>query len=256
MSTTALKMQHTSLQFSDSPKQQEFDIRLVFTDAIEFPIKTGTEAGPDKPGHNANRDLLVEYAEKHNHVLHFARDNWVAVDRDIIKKGSVERGEVFVVDGDKTKGPGHDSVMATVAFDHVDEGVGRIHQGAVHYPTKGRTPHDPNWKWNRLYAQRIEEWMREEGRGRDLAFLNGDFNMVDNRESQDWAFGGPFTSMADELKAWETSGHGPIDGFCSYDKDGRVEARRFNVLNDQEEFRFSDHYVCRGVWTVKHLKPA
>jgi len=45
MSATLLKMQHNSLQFSDSPKQQRFDINKLFVRGGNFPIKTGTEAG-------------------------------------------------------------------------------------------------------------------------------------------------------------------------------------------------------------------
>jgi hypothetical protein len=252
MSQTRLRMQHHSLQFSDTPRQQEHDIKLLFKEGLMFPIKTGTEAGLDRTGGNMNRPLLEEYAEKFDHVIHFARDNWIAVDRAIIQPGSLERGQVFVLDKDETKGRGHDSVMATLAFDHVIEEVGRINQGAVHYPTQGREKGDPNWDENREYAEAISKWMDDMARGRGLAFVNGDFNMPDPKT--DWAFNGLFTSMADELRAWEGTGHGPIDGFASYDRDGRVMALKFEVLDDRESFRFSDHYVCRGTWSIKHLQ--
>lgn len=252
MGSTKLRMQNSSLQFSDTHKQQKHDVRLLFSEGQQYPIKTGSEAGLDRTGGSMNRHYLMQFADEYNHVLHFARDNWVAVDRAIVVPGSVEKGSVFVVDGDKTKGRGHDSVMATLGFTHINPLVGRIHQGAVHYPTQGRTPRDPNWEWNELYAERIGGWMQDEARDKDLAFVNGDFNMPDRKS--DWAFGEHFTSMADELKAWEGTGHGDIDGFCSYDKDGRVTATRFAVLNDQEQFMFTDHYVCQGVWDIRHLK--
>jgi hypothetical protein len=249
MKTLKLRMQHCSLQFKDTPKQQEHDIKFLFEKGVAFPIKSGTEAGLDRTGANANRDLLMKYANKWNHIIHFARDNWIAVDRDIIQTGTVERGEVFVVSSEKTKGRGHDSVMATFAFDHKYAPVGRVNVGAVHYPTQGREPRDPNWKWNKLYSEEIAKWMEEVAKGKALAFVNGDFNM--NDKTSDWAFGNGFTSMADELKSWEGSGHGPIDGFCSYDRDGRVSAFKFDVLDDREAFLFTDHYVCRGVWKIK-----
>lgn len=247
--TIPLRMQHTSLQYKDTPKQQEHDIKLLFSKGQMYPIKTGTEAGPMN---SQNRPLLIEYAEEYGHYIHFAKDNWIAVDRDIVKKGSFERDHVFIIDNDKTWGRGYDSDMATVAFDHVDERLGRINLGAVHFPTRGRTKGEPNYEVNVLYSTRIAQWMREVGAGKALAFVNGDFNIPDR--TMDWAFGRAFTSMADELRAWQHTGHGPIDGFCSYDKDGRVSARRFNVLDDSESFRFSDHFVCRGVWAIEPMK--
>ena len=97
--STKLRTQHSSLQFSDSHKQQKADIRDLFAKGQQYPIKTGTEAGLDRTGGNMNRHYLLQYADEFNHVLHFARDNWVAVDRAIIVPGSVDRGSEFVVDG-------------------------------------------------------------------------------------------------------------------------------------------------------------
>ncbi len=249
MSSTLLRMQHTSLQVQDSPEKKFKDIRDLFVEGVSFPIKTGTEGG-EFPA----KDHLRMFAGLHNHVIHFARGNWIAVDRKILKKGSVQKGSLFIQDNDDFgAGGGHDRVLCTLEFDHINPGVGHIVLGAIHYGTKGRTPKDPNWESNKLAAKRIARWMRKEGAGRDLVFLNGDFNMNDADPKQDWAFGGPFTSMADELNRHENTGHGPIDGFCSYDLDRRVKAKHFNVLNDKEMFQYSDHYVCRGVWEVLHL---
>jgi hypothetical protein len=256
MSITKLRMQHSSLEFRDTAKQQRADIKDLFASGQKYPIKTGTEAGPDA-GPNQNQRLLMEFAEDYDHIIHFARDNWIAVDRAIIKPRSVERGSVFVASTKDVHGNGHDSVMATLSFSHINPLVGRINQGAVHYPTMTRRSGEPNWKWSRLYAEKIDAWLKDVANDpENLGFVNGDFNMADNDSKQDWAHGGNFTSMADELKSWENTGHGPIDGFCSYDRDRRVSAHNFDVLNDKEFFQFGDHYVCRGVWEIKHLKEA
>lgn len=247
-------MQASSLQFSDNPGQQKRDISDLFLHGEAYPIKTGTEAGLDAAGRNKNREYLEEFAGKYNHIFHVVRSNWIAIDRDIIKRGSVDKGQVFVVSNDELDGHMQDRVMCTVEFDHVDDRVGRIAQGAAHYPTRGARPGDPNHQANVTYAKKIEEWLRDAAKGSAIGFVNGDFNMNDKK--LDWSFGRDFTSMADELKAWQNTGHGPIDGFCSYDRDGRVKAKRFNVMNDSEFFQFSDHYVCRGVWDVRHLKTA
>ena len=247
MATSNLRVQESSLQFSDSPKQQKHDVLQLFKSGIAYPIKSGTEAGKD----NANHDALVKCADEFNHALHFVGSNWIAVDRAIIKPGTLKKGKVFVADTSKVAGPGHDSQMATVSFTHTLEGVGEINYGSVHYPTKGQKPGDPNYHINKLYAQKIEEWMKNSAQGNDLAFIAGDFNMHDR--DKDWSFGRDFLSMADELKAWQSTGHGSIDGFASYNKDTRVKAKKFTVLDDTELKMYSDHFVCRGVWTINHL---
>lgn len=249
MTTLALKMQHTSLQFSDSRDQQERDVEKLFSKGKLFPIKTGTEASNT----NALHDLIQDAAKEYGHVVQFARGNFVAVDKRIIKPKSVRKGQIFVVSNDKLVGKMHDRVAATLAFTHVDARFGRINQAAIHYATRGARPGDPNYKANVLYAQKIEEWMRRVGRGSALAFANGDFNM--NDEKLNWALGkANFTSMADELDDHQNTGHGPIDGFCSYDRDGRVKAKKFEVYTDREMLLHSDHFLCRGTWSVRALK--
>ena len=250
MTTSVLKMQHTSLQYSDSRDQQFEDVEKLFAKGKAFPIKTGTESGPEATNHNL--DALQKFAKEYNHVLHAAYGNWIAVDRKIIKSGTVKKGKVFVASNDEIVGRMHDRVFPTLEFDHEDPRLGHIAQAAAHYPTKGARPSDPNYDINKKYAARLQNWMQRASRGTRLAFVNGDFNM--NDILLDWAFDGHFTSMADELNAHANTGHGPIDGFCSYDKDGRVKAKTFNVLDDSELHMHTDHFVCRGTWTVRHLK--
>lgn len=251
MSSSMLRMQHTSLQFKDSRRQQEHDIHTLFDAGGNFPIKTGTEAGRGKVA-NANREFLTKFAKEYNHAINFAADTWVAVDRSITKPRSVDHEDIFLADNKDMVGNGFDRIMATIAFDHVDDRIGRINVGSVHYPTRGARPGDPNHKLNIQCARRIHMWMKDVGLGPGLAFVNGDFNMPDR--TTDWAIGGHFSSLADDLKHWQNTGHGPIDGFASFDRDGRVKAHRFNVLDDRELQMFSDHYICRGVWEIRHRK--
>lgn len=252
MSALALRMQHNSLQFSDTPRQQRFDIQKIFTRGGDFPIKTGTEAGRGEV-ENHNRELLEEFGRKFNHIVKFGRESWVAVDRKIVKRNSLETGELHLADNDEMAGPGHDRSLPWLSFEHVTPGVGRLAVGTVHYPTKGAEPGDPNHELNMKIAEKIGGWFEEHGKGSDLAFLNGDFNM--NDKLLDWAGReGNFTSIADELEAWQNTGHGPIDGFCSYDHDERVAPHRFVVLDDKEFKLFSDHYTCRCTWRVRLLK--
>lgn len=250
---TLLRMQHSSLQFNDTPRQQEQDIRDLFEKGQQFPIKTGTEAGPDAPSHNLNRTFLINYAKKHHHALHFARDNWIAVDRTIIKRGSLVRGSLFIADNDETVGPGHDMVLCTVEFDYFDPRVGHLAIGAIHGATKGDDPGEPNLHINRRMSRMCSRWMAKAGAGKDLAFLNGDFNINDIRHDMDLGVGN-FTSMGDELRRHPNTGHGPIDALCSYDGDRRVSAHSLNVLDDRKFFQYSDHFVVRGAWAIRHLR--
>jgi hypothetical protein len=249
VTTSVLKTQHTSLQFNDDRDQQFADVEKIFKKGKLFPIKTGTESGPE-PGNN-NIDALRKFAAEYNHVLHMAYGNWIAVDRKIIKAGTLKRGQVFVAKNDIIVGRMHDRVFPTVTFQHEDPRMGRIAQATAHYPTKGARRGTPNFDINQMYARRLQAWMRNASRGTGLSFINGDFNMPDAQTN--WAFGGNFTSMADELGTYQNTGHGAIDGFCSYDHDGRVKAKSMKVLDDTEQFMHTDHFVCQGTWTVRHL---
>lgn len=253
--TLTLKFQHSSLQFSDTPAQQDQDIQDLFTKGGAFPIKTGTEAGPDAHGHNMNRAHLQAQAKAHKHALGFFRDNWIAVDRSIIQRGTLEFGSVFVADNDETVGHGHDSGFCTARFTHADPRIGEVAVAACHYPTKGRTPQDPNYDVNERYANLLGQWAKREGRGPALVFVAGDFNMPWGKP-QDVFFDNPLTSAPDELRKIENTGHGPIDGVASYDRDGRVSAKWVNVLTDREFFQHSDHFVVRTAFSVRALKVA
>lgn len=243
-----LRTQHTSLQFSDTPKQQAHDVEKLFAKGERFPIKTGTEAGPSTT-QDHNRRLLRKFAKEFDHEIHFGAGNWVAVDRGIIVPGTFTRNLIFVAKSHELVGKMRDRVMPVVSFEHKVKGVGRIHQGAAHYAKNGAKPGDPNYLINKRYALSIYKWMLEVAGGSDKAFVNGDFNM--NDRSLDWFHGLGITSMADELKKWQNTGHGPIDGMASFDKDGRVKAHAFNVLDDKKFFLYSDHFACRGTWRIR-----
>lgn len=246
---TALRHQHSSLQFSDDPAQQRSDMAKLFEKGQQFPIKSGTESGPD----NANFDLIEEFAKEWDHLLMRYRANWIAVDRKIVKKGSPRRGHIFVADNSELKGHMPDRGFPWIQFTHAKPGVGRIAVFGGHYATHGRLPGQPNTAVNKLYAEAIAEWMRDKGAGHNIAIGAADWNMLDNVKKQDWAFGGPFTSMADELKTYYNTGHGPIDGFVSFDEDNRVKAKKLVVLDDDKLHLFTDHFVARGTWSVRHI---
>lgn len=248
MTTSLLRVQHSSLQFSDNPSQQRSDVEKIFKLGTRFPIKTVTEASDStKLG-----DIVAEVAADYGHVAHFYRGNAVLVDRDIIKRGTVQKDGVLVVKNDHLVGKMHDRAFPTIKFDHINEGIGEINYGAFHFATKGAKPGDPNFWANEIYAKKIAQWMKDAGRGSALSMGAGDFNM--NDRLLDLALGQNYTTSADELEDWQNTGHGPIDAFISYDRDGRVKAKAFNVLDDKEFPLHTDHYMLRGIWEIRNLK--
>lgn len=248
---TALRHQHTSMQFSDSFAEKKEDVKKLFAVGKQFPIKTGTESGD--PG---LFELIEEHAKKNNHLLARSEGNWVAVDREIIKRGSQRRGSVFVTSAKNLSGRQRDRRFPWIQFTHAKPGVGRIAVAGFHYSTHGKLPNDPNWAANKHYAEQIAEWMRKMARGRNIALGAGDFNMIDNIKAQDWAFGLGFTSMADELGKHPNTTHDgvPIDGLVSWDMDKRVKAKKLVVLNDKRLPMNFDHFVVRGTWSIRHTK--
>lgn len=178
-----LKHQHTSLQFSDPPRQQEHDVRKLFAKGEKFPIKTGTESGRD----NALFDLVDHYAKKHNHIVHHGQGNWVAIDREIIKpKSRPKKDRIHVVRNDVLFGQQADREFPTIQFIHADPRMGVFGVAGFHYSTHGKLPHDPNYDTNMMYAGKIAKWMEEAARGTNIAIGAGDFNMVDKMPRQDW----------------------------------------------------------------------
>lgn len=275
-----IRVAHISLQFSDSDKQHTQDIEKIFDRAQDrrYAWIMGTEAGPGAD--NSGKELL-RVGKKTGYKMvvpsqkagpgHYA-DTWIGVREDLVTGGwkpGFERvipssGELYEAQGLSRdlqprwgpKGP------VTVKFDSTSE-LGEINLAAAHYLTQARDPkhavvHGVNhWEWNEKLADVIGEWAIKNGKGRALAFYSGDQNMMDNKNDQpqgDTFMGGPLTSMADELKAWQNTGHGPIDVIASYDADGRVEAKNFVVLDDREFHLHTDHFLCEGIYSVKPLK--
>ena len=266
-----IRLAHASLQFSDSDKQHTKDIEKIFRRAVDLKYAwiTGTESGPGagntgdeliRVGREAGYRMWVPEAQGKGIARH--TDCWIGVRKDLIV-GDWERGYDQVIPGSgqledemdldgKRWGP---KGLVRVGFDSLPE-IGRVNVGAAHYLTDARFPTSKYWDLNKKLAERISEWAREVGKGKNLAFYGGDQNMADQRNNQpqgDTFFGGPLTSISDELKKWKNTGHGPIDLIASYDADGRVKGVRWNVLNDKKFFLHTDHFLCEAVYTVDPL---
>lgn len=255
--TYKLRAAHASLQFSDSPKQQAADCEIIFKRCRERGITwiTGTEAGEDTLWR-----LVQEAAAKYGYRLNRMRGNWVGVDKEVIKKGTWDEGDVHLgIDNDDVVGKGHDPAFPWVSFEHKVEGVGRIAVCGIHYPTKGRLTKDPNFWVNRKYAEALGVWAKEHGAGSNLAFIGGDFNMPvlpDRAKKPDIFFNQPFTSASEELGIFLNTGHGPIDHIASYDPDGRVSASDWRVYDDRKLALNTDHFYVEADFDARLMKAA
>lgn len=270
-----VKTMHASLQFSDSPAQQEEDIKDLFARAQKRGVWwiTGTEAGP---GSGPTNKLLLSAGRAAGYKVWvpssqpkgkpgWATDAWVAVDASRVKKGSWRRGYEMAIpgSGELYRRAGVNATtprwgpkgVVHVAF--TNEDIGRVNVAAAHYLTKGRSPKGQpikgvdHYEWNKALAAEIGEWARKVGKGKALAFYGGDQNIVDRTD--DTFFGQPLTSAWDELNKWQNTGHGNIDVIASFDRDGRVEAKDIRALNDKKFFQHSDHFVVEAEFRVGRI---
>lgn len=240
---------HVSMQFSDSAQQKRSDAERIFERQERRGAwwVTGTEAGEDEL-----RAALAGAAKRHGYRFHVARSNWVAVALDRIERRSWRAGvEVFV---ESFEGRGQHSDRGVTWASFREEHVGRLTIGSGHYLTKGRpgAPFSPNVDENRTIARGLGEWAERHGAGKGLVFYAGDQNIVDR--THDTFFGEPLTSSWDELGKWENTGHGNIDVLASFDRDGRVKARRVAALDDSEFALATDHFLVEGVFDVKAVR--
>lgn len=258
--STLLKIQVTPLQFSDRGQRAVRDITTLFEAGKNFPVKIFTEVGPET---DLWRELKKAVGkDAYDHRLSIYKSNAVAIDRRIIKPRSWVPGAITVMDNDKTVGRGHDPSIVWANFEHVDAGVGEVTVFGTHYATNGKFPNDPNYDANREMAEAHYALVKKFGKGNAIAVGGGDFNMPDHKT--DWFWNLPLTSLQDELAAraevegkhyeYQNTGHGDIDGIWTYDADGRVTAKWFNVLDDRELRMESDHWVSRGAVEIRHLE--
>lgn len=271
--SVTVKAMHASLQFSDTPKQQDEDIRDLFerARAREVWFVTGTEAGP---GAGPTGELLLRYGKAADFKVWVpsegrgagsTTDCWVAVNADRIKKGTWKTGYEPAIPGSKAlyKQAGlSDGVprwgpkgVIWASFENTD--IGRVSVAAAHYLTKGASPKGQpirgvnHYEWNKKLAKAIGDWAREHGKGKSLAFYGGDQNVQDR--ANDTFFGQPLMSTWDELKKWDSTGHGTIDVIASYNADTRVKAQATRALDDKKFFQHSDHFVIEAEFKVTRL---
>jgi hypothetical protein len=239
---------HCSMQFSDNTKQKQQDANRIFTraDARGVSWITGTEAGQSEL-----RQALSEQAKAHGYKFYVQRDVWVAVDKALITKGSWDAGFIQTLEHNTGSQNFTDRGICWVQFDNAQ--LGTVSVGTSHYMTHGRKPSDEYYAANTKLTRAIGEWGKVHGAGRKICFYGADANIVDRTD--DVFRGQPFTTLADELKDWQNTGHGSIDIIASYDADKRVKGKYFRVLDDKEFPLNTDHFACEGGFEVTPAKP-
>lgn len=265
---------HVSMQFGDTREQHTHDVERIFEQAVDrrYAWITGTEVGP--ASNNLGKELIRVGKEagyrlwvpsEQSEGAGKGADGYVAVREDLIE-GNYQRhfqpvipsaGHLYREKGIDPDRPGLPNWSAkglvTVSFDSVPK-LGDIAVGVTHHLTGGRFPDDntqagiDHYELNEGLDHEITKWMREQGAGPALAFFNCDRNVSDKNKDQEISGA---TTLADELQAYQSTGHGAIDWMLSYNKDGRVSARSFYVFDDREFFLHGDHYFCEGVYNVE-----
>lgn len=256
---------HVSLEVFDNDKQHTEDVEKILERAVNrrYAWLTGTESG----GNTAKELVRVAKANGYRPHVPDGTDCWILVRNDLIS-GNFDANLQRVIPGAErlyreANLPNADNLrprwapkgLITVGFD-CDKLAGRINVGVTHHLTSGRVDGPDSvihgvdhYDWNQKLDRAVIDWAREVAAGRNLAFFNTDRNLSDRRSGEDEIKG--LTTLADELRDWQPSGHGDIDWMMSYDKDGRVTGASFTVLDDREFHLNTDHYFCEGVYNVE-----
>lgn len=237
-----LKTALAPLQFSDSAAQKAHDVDVLF--GRGYDVMWGTESGE-----NPLLTLVRRRGESWGYVIQLRYSNWVAVRREIIVPGSIQRGFEPWVKAADGAGKHSDRGLPWIGFEHVDLNGRRVTAGAGHMLTHGRTPSDPNWRLNGKFAGIIADWGNEHGAGGDIVLYAGDQN-TDDKE-RDTFRGKPFTSCWDETGKWPGTGHGTIDVIATYDRDRRVSVLAARSLNDRRVMLHTDHWLTEADIAVK-----
>jgi hypothetical protein len=242
-----LDVAHVSMQFSDSERQKQGDAKKIFERAVKRHLAwiTGTEAGQQEL-----RQALTEEATRSGYRFYVRADTWIAVQKALIVKGTYQTGFIKTLEANTGSQRFTDRGICWAQFG--TEAYGQVSVGVSHYMTHGRKPKDEYYAANSKLTRAIGEWGKEHGKGRKLAFYAADANI--NDRADDVFRGQPFTTLADELKAHQDTGHGAIDVIASYNADTRVKGKYWRVSDDKEFFLNTDHFLCEGGFEVRPLK--
>lgn len=245
--TTELRLQHSSLQYSDTAGEHLRDAERLFTHARRAGnvFVSGTESGPA----NSLHAQIPAAAHRHGYAIELAGGTWVAVDRRF--GAIVARGFLPVFPELAHRHP-----PAGIVWIRVRPRNRRIapavSYGSSHWLTR-RALRASGIRSNRRLARAVDRWAIRHGRGRSLVFYGADVNLDDR--SRDAFAGGPLTTCWDELRTWpgtRVTGR-TIDVLASLDWDARVSCRRARRLADRDLFLYSDHDTIEAGYRIELL---
>ena len=252
MATVRVRIQHSSMQFSDSVGQHQHDAKAVFDRAVNRGVwaLTGTEAGAARSNHDLH-DALIKEAKSHGFYLNAHKDGeWVALNKEYLEsfekgfEGPFIKGTTGLKAAQGAHGP---RGVAWASGRAVGHRLGRITVGSAHYLTNRSEAVSGS---NDRLVNGISNWARGAGKGQNVVFLGADTNTSD--KLRDVFNGKPLTSISDELKKWPATmpSGGKIDIVGSYDHDGRVKAKSYTVLDDKEFFLNTDHFLLEATYEI------
>lgn len=262
-----LHVAHASLEYKDSDRQHTQDIEKIFDRAVDkgYAWLTGTEAGP---GSGNIGEELIRVSRDFGYVPWVPQiqgdrdarrtDCWIAVRKDLIQ-GKLHGDFIPVIPGstelkrkvDARWGP---KGVVCVNFESTISVLGEVNIGAAHYIHDAHNPSEqPEWDLNKQLSDGIVEWAKDAGRGSAIVFFGADSNMHDDKNDRpegDPFFGGSMSTVWDELKHYENTGHGTIDVIATYNRDRRVTALQAKALSDREFHLHGDHFLIEAVLNV------
>lgn len=270
-----IRVAHVSLQFSDNDKQHTADVEKIFARAADrrYAWVMGTETGPGAG--NTGKELL-RVGKAHDYRMYVpseqskgngrATDCWIAVRKDLVVSGwktgfePVIPGSQELYKDQKPEpkfprwGP---KGIVTAEFKSIPA-LGDINLAVAHHLTKGQQDNKTSvihgvdhHEWNEKLDNAIGKWLADEAKGSALGFASMDRNASDRRNPANIP---GTTTLGDELKKWQNTGHGDIDWILSVNKDGRVHGANLTVLDDRAFSLNTDHFFVEGVFRVDPLK--
>ena len=241
---TVLHMVQASMETFDSPEQKKIDVARIFHRAKTRGAAwvCGTEAFSTK---GTLDNLLTDKSEELGfRFIHPAGDSWIAVNKKFYVPGTFEAHWEKVVEG----GDLHRD-LGVLAATVTNKDLGKLTVISQHLLKKSV---EGSAEKNKKVLAATAKFARAAAEGSDLVFYHGDQNM--NDRLVDTFMGYPFISIQDELKRWESTGHGPIDMIARWKGDTRPKPKYVRVLDDGEFFLHMDHYVVEAGYTVRHLR--
>lgn len=259
MAKVGVRIQHNSMQFSDSHQAHVHDARAIFDRARDKDvwIVTGTEASDSRTNHDL-RDALAREAKSHDYYGYFHKNgDWVAVSREHFRNPVKGYMGPFIpaTRGISSDQGAHAARGITLVGGRTE--VGQVTAGCAHFLTQASIARSGS---NVRLIRGIKAFGAKYGAGKSLVFFNADTNT--NDKAKDVFVGiAPFTSVADELAEYyatwgKDKHHGAvIDVISSYDTDGRVKAKSYNVLDDSDLKLYTDHFVLDAIYEVSQPNP-